>query len=63
MSQIIELVQSIKLEKEDCKPIEFAKGTLFKVQQDFPNCYLVSTDEGFTFTLAKEDENKTWVKF
>ncbi|MEB3753883.1 hypothetical protein [Acinetobacter sp. MD2(2019)] len=62
MADIIELIEAITLEKEGCSPIHFTQGTVFKVEQDFPNCYLVRTDDGFTFTLEKQQEHKTWVK-
>ncbi|MEB3767567.1 hypothetical protein [Acinetobacter sp. MD2] len=62
MSDVIELISPVTLEKEGYPPLHFTKGTLFKVEQDFPNCYLVRTDQGFTFTLDKNNENKTWVK-
>lgn len=57
---IIELLQPVKLEKAGHEPLVFELGEILKVVEELHDKYLVSTDHGFTFTVAKENEGKTW---
>ncbi|ESK40127.1 hypothetical protein P256_00567 [Acinetobacter nectaris CIP 110549] len=57
---IIELLEPINLEKEGLAPIFFDKGTLFKVVYDSVNSHLVRADDGMTFSIAKQDQDRVW---
>lgn len=61
-SGLVQLVDSLKLEKEGCEPILLELGTVLKVVYRTSDTYLVSTDDGFTFTLAASQEDKVWKK-
>lgn len=57
---IIELIEQITLEKENCTPLVFEVGTVLKVLMYSPSSLLVSDDSKFNFTVSLEDENKVW---
>lgn len=59
-SSVIELLKTIKLEKENCEPMIFEEGTVLKVMMQTPTSLLVSTDGQFNFTVALKDENDVW---
>lgn len=59
---IIELIESVTLEKENCAPLFFEAGTVLKVLMQTPTGLLVSADSQFNFTVLLEDENKVWRK-
>jgi hypothetical protein len=59
-SQIIELIEQVKLEKENCTPLIFEAGTVLKVLMQTPSGLLVSDDSNFNFTISLEGENKVW---
>ena len=56
----IELIGTITLHKENFTPKVFEKGTVLKVMMPTPTSLLVSDDEGFSFTIALDQEGKTW---
>lgn len=57
---IIELLEPVVLEKENCDPIIFETGTILKVLMQTPMGLLVSADSNFNFTVSTSDENKVW---
>jgi hypothetical protein len=57
---IIELIEPVTLEKDQCDPIIFEAGTVLKVIMHTPTGLLVSADSKFNFTILLEDENKVW---
>lgn len=59
---IAELIQPIEIKKEGYPTIFYHSGMLFKVIYTSASHYLVRADDGFTFTLSKEDEHITWRK-
>ena len=59
---VIELLETIVLEKKECTPITFESGDVLKVLEEYHDRILVSTDANFTFTLAKKDEGTRWKK-
>ncbi|WP_269914689.1 hypothetical protein [Acinetobacter sp. HY1485] len=59
---VIELLETIVLEKKECTPITFESGDVLKVLEEYHDRILVSTDANFTFTLAKKDEGIRWKK-
>lgn len=58
--EIVELLEDVVLQKKECQPLKFEKGNILKVVDEYHANFLVSTDQGFTFTLAKIDEGKAW---
>ena len=62
LHDVIELLQTIVLEKKDCIPITFEIGDVLKVLEEYHDRILVSTDANFTFTLTKKDEGIRWKK-
>ena len=59
---VIELLETIVLEKKECTPITFESGDVLKVLEEYHDRILVSTDANFTFTLTKKDEGIRWKK-
>lgn len=60
---LVELLQTIKHEKQGCEPKVYDMGTLLKVIHDSHDTYLVTADdEPFSFSLRKVDEGTVWVK-
>lgn len=59
---VIELLETIVLEKKECTPIIFESGDVLKVLEEYHDRILVSTDANFTFTLPKKDEGIRWKK-
>ncbi|GAB3043964.1 hypothetical protein GCM10027155_06100 [Acinetobacter apis] len=57
---IVELLAPIEIKKEGYPTISYAKGVLFKIIHTSTSRYLVKADDGFTFTLSREDEDITW---
>lgn len=57
---IIELLEPIILEKENCSPLVFETGTVLKVIMQTPTGLLVSNDNNFNFTIALKDQDKVW---
>ncbi|MPW43785.1 hypothetical protein [Acinetobacter guerrae] len=58
----IELIETITLHKDNFEPKIFEKGTVLKVIMPTPTSLLVSDDDGFSFTVALDQEDKTWHK-
>lgn len=59
-SPIIELMEKVTLEKENCSPLVFEAGTVLKVLMQTPSGLLVSDDSNFNFTISMDGENKVW---
>ncbi|WP_130802357.1 hypothetical protein [Acinetobacter ihumii] len=59
----IELIEPVTLTKDNFAPKVFDKGTILKVIMPTPTSLLVSDDDGFSFTVAFDQENKVWRKF
>ena len=59
----IELIETVTLHKENFDPKVFDKGTILKVIMPTPTSLLVADDQGFSFTVAFDQENKVWRKF
>ena len=57
---IIELMEKVTLEKENCSPLVFEAGTVLKVLMQTPSGLLVSDDSNFNFTISMDGENKVW---
>ena len=57
---IIELMEKVTLEKENCSPLVFEAGTVLKVLMQTPSGLLVSDDSNFNFTVSMEGQNKIW---
>lgn len=57
---IIELMEKVTLEKENCSPLVFEAGTVLKVIMQTPSGLLVSDDSNFNFTISLDGENKVW---
>lgn len=57
---IIELMEKVTLEKENCNPLVFEAGTVLKVIMQTPSGLLVSDDSNFNFTISLDGENKVW---
>ena len=57
---IIELIEQVTLEKENCPPLVFEAGTVLKVLMQTPSGLLVSDDSNFNFTVSLDGENKVW---
>ena len=52
---LVELLQTIKHEKQGCEPKVYDMGTLLKVIHDSHDTYLVTADdELFSFSLRKK---------
>ena len=57
---IIELIQQVTLEKENCSPLVFEAGTVLKVLMQTPSGLLVSDDSNFNFTVSIDGQDKVW---
>ncbi len=59
-STIVELLQPVTLEKENCSPLVFETGTVLKVVMQTPEGLLVSNDNNFNFMISLKDKNQVW---
>lgn len=60
--EIIELLQTVTLTKENLRPITIEAGTLLKVLMVNPSSYLVGDESGTSFLINFDEENLQWKK-
>ncbi|WP_050809041.1 hypothetical protein [Acinetobacter sp. P8-3-8] len=59
---VIELLEPVRLEKDDLEPIKIEAGTLLKILMTNPSSYLVGDETGVSFLINFSDENIKWKK-
>lgn len=59
---VIELLEPVRLEKDDLEPIKIEAGTLLKILMTNPSSYLVGDETGVSFLINFSDENVKWKK-
>lgn len=57
---VIELLEPVRLEKDDLEPIKIEAGTLLKILMTNPSSYLVGDETGVSFLINFSDENVKW---
>lgn len=59
---VIELLEPVRLEKDNLEPIKIEAGTLLKILMTNPSSYLVGDETGVSFLINFSDENIKWKK-